>query len=838
MSNQPAFNFEENADNQTHGQPLSTFLESAYRRYAILTILDRALPDARDGLKPVQRRILYAMGDMGLRHDLPHKKSARIVGEVLGKYHPHGDSAVYDAMVRMAQDFSMRYPLVDGQGNYGSMDGDSAAAMRYTEARLTHLGETVLTNLEEDTVDWRPNFDGSLNEPVVLPTRFPNLLLNGSAGIAVGMSTNILPHNLGEVCDAVMYVAQNWDKRKKIGVDDLMKFIPGPDLPTGGLLYRYRTEDGVRTDMIRQAYETGRATLVVQAKADIQDIGGGKSEIIITELPYQVQKNTILERVAASKEKFAGLTDARDESDYKGMRVVFEVARGADPREVLERLLTYTQMRSSLSYNAMALVRDENNVTSPNYITLKDFLTIFIQHRLEVITRRSKYQLERAEKRLHIVQGLLKALSAIDEVIAIIRHSRTVETAKANLMKKLDLSPEQAQAILDMPLRRLAALERKKLEDEEQELLAHIKELKTILGSEKKRLEVVVAETQEIKNSFADPRRTIIIDAEEGHEASVTVAELSAPTEAQVIVVDQDNLYREDAKGYRDNFQTGKPSIRAVSVPLLKTTLEPSETLLMVSSKGRLWHGGAGRLPQKVNFDTLGLEKDEQIVGIGAADPDLLLVMGTRHGLVKRVKIEDCINSSEGSWSQIIGLNGVNGHRDEVLFATVASDEAHILLCTAGDAKTPARMLRFPANAVNPQATPSARGVAGIKLLEDQLVCGAVIEPAQLKKGMVVIVSQRGYAKRVALDEFPVQGRGGQGVQCLKASPSAGGAAGFAVGAPKDHVDVFSTRNKRLRLGIDELPAAARAALGSDLGAKYAGGKLFAEDAVAGVVIL
>src|SRR5512133_3481116 len=457
----------ENNELMTQEQPLDRYMEEAYRRYAVLTILDRALPDVRDGMKPVQRRILYAMGDMNLNSSSPHKKSARVVGEVLGKYHPHGDQSVYDAMVRMAQDFSMRMPLVDGQGNYGSIDGDGAAAMRYTEARLAALGEAMQDDLEKNTVDWRPNFDGSLREPTVLPTRFPNLLINGATGIAVGMSTSILPHNLGEVCDAVVFMAKNWSRRDKIKVAELMKFIPGPDLPTGGLLYRYRVgSDEKKVDMIQRGYETGSSTMVCQARADIQDIGGGKSEIIVTELPFQVQKTTILERIAASRERFNGITDVRDESDFNGMRIVFEVARGSDPEEVLGRLLSYTAMRVSLSYNALALVVDDEGKASPRNLTLRDMLEEFICHRLHVITRRSKYELDKAEARLHILEGLLKALSKIDAVIDTIRKSDTTEAARQNLMKRFKLSEIQAQAILDMPLRRLAALERQKLEEE------------------------------------------------------------------------------------------------------------------------------------------------------------------------------------------------------------------------------------------------------------------------------------------------------------------------------------------------------------------------------------
>src|SRR5512146_2081410 len=572
----------------TQEQPLDRYMEEAYRRYAVLTILDRALPDVRDGMKPVQRRILYAMGDMNLNSTSPHKKSARVVGEVLGKYHPHGDQSVYDAMVRMAQDFSMRMPLVDGPGNYGSIDGDGPAAMRYTEARLSALGEAMLEDLEKDTVDWRPNFDGSLREPTVLPTRFPNMLVNGAAGIAVGMSTNILPHNLGEVCDAVVFLAKNWLRRKKVKVAELMKYIPGPDLPTGGLLYRYRVSDEKKQDMIQKAYETGNATLVCQAKADIQDIGGGKAEIIVTELPFQVQKTTILERLAASRERFAGITDVRDESDFNGMRVVFEVARGTDPEEVLGRLFSYTAMRVSLSYNALALVVDDEGKASPHNLTLRDMLEEFVCHRLHVITRRSKWELDKAEARLHILEGLRKALAKIDAVIDTIRESANAEEARGNLMKRFKLSEVQAQAILDMPLRRLAALERQKLEDERKELVDRVKNLKEILASEERRLSVITEETLDIKSRFADPRRTVIVDAEEGHTARVTVADLVVPTETQLVLISQNGIQRVNAKGYRDTTATrNKPTARAVEFPIARVTVEPEESVALFTNKGR-----------------------------------------------------------------------------------------------------------------------------------------------------------------------------------------------------------------------------------------------------------
>lgn len=816
-------------------QPLDRYMEEAYRRYAVLTILDRALPDARDGLKPVQRRILYAMGDMNLNSTTPHRKSARVVGEVLGKYHPHGDQSVYDAMVRLAQDFSMRMPLIDGQGNYGSIDGDGAAAMRYTEARLTALGEGMLEDLEKNTVDWRPNFDGSLREPIVLPTRFPNLLVNGATGIAVGMSTNILPHNLGEVCDAVVFLAKNWSRRDKIKVTELMKYIPGPDLPTGGLLYRYRANgEEKKVDMIQRAYETGNSTLVCQAKADIQEIGGGKAEIIVTELPYQVQKTTILERIAASRERFSGITDVRDESDFNGMRVVFEVARGTNPQEVLNKLLSYTAMRASLSYNALALVVDDDGKASPRNMTLADMLREFIRHRLKVIIRRSQYELDRAEARLHILEGLLKALSKIDAVIDTIRKSENTDTARANLMKRFKLTEVQAQAILDMPLRRLAALEQKKLEDERNELVARVKNLREILASEERRLAVVTEETTEIKSRYADKRRTVIVEAEEGHQAQVTVADLVMPTETQLVMITQNGVNRVNARGYRDTAATrGKPSARAVEFALARVTVEPEENVALITNLGRVWQGNAGRIKLQSTFAEMGLRGSERIIGVGAVRPGHKLVLVTKSGNVKRVNVEDMNGRTDGNWGAMIGLSGQD---DEVVLAGTAPEEAQIIVCTAGSAKTPPRALRFESSAVNPQATPSAKGVTAMKMMDDPIIGGALVTP-ELMKGFAILVTNKGHVKRVSLHEFPVQGRGGQGVQLWKLTASTGMVSGFTVvSAAQGDIDIFSTRGKRLRLAVKDIPKVTRATKGAELKGLIKSADLFGNEDIAGVV--
>ncbi|OUC08892.1 DNA gyrase subunit A, partial [Litorilinea aerophila] len=474
-------------------------MQSAYLDYAMSVIVARALPDVRDGLKPVHRRILYAMyRDLGLTHDKPHKKSARIVGEVLGKYHPHGDSAVYDAMVRMAQDFSLRYPLIDGQGNFGSIDGDNAAAMRYTEARLAEISNLMVADLEKDTVDWHDNFDNSLLEPDILPATLPNLLVNGASGIAVGMATNIPPHNLREVIDALAYMIDHYDRVDEMGVDELLQFIQGPDFPTGGILYRYRqdTKGEENLDVIAQGYSVGKARLVVQAKAHFEEMSRGRSRIVVTELPYQTNKVSLLERIASLVRdgKLEGITDLRDESDRTGMRIVIELTRNADPKDVLADLFKYTPLQQTFGMQMLALVDGE-----PRTLSLKRMLHLFIQHRQEIVRRRSEYDLARARERAHILEGLLRALDILDEVIDTIRRSRSVETARNNLVKNFGFTVTQAQAILDMQLRRLAALERRRLQDEYKELQQRIRYLEELLADLGKMLAVIKEELLAIR---------------------------------------------------------------------------------------------------------------------------------------------------------------------------------------------------------------------------------------------------------------------------------------------------------------------------------------------------
>jgi DNA gyrase subunit A len=790
---------------------LTTDLEQAYFEYAVETITDRALPRVEDGLKPVQRRILYAMHDMGLRHDRPHKKSARIVGEAMGKYHPHGDQSVYMAMVRMAQDFAMRHPLIDGQGNFGSIDGDSPAAMRYTEARLAEIAQFMLQDIDQDTVDFMDNFDGSLQEPSILPAALPNLLVNGATGIAVGMATNIPPHNLGEICDALVYVAQHWRKRDQITVDDLLKIVPGPDFPTGGVIYRFRDDGtGEMLDTIRAAYETGRGRIVTQARVDIEDIGGGKVNIVVTELPYAVQKSTVLERIAREVRdgRISGVTDLRDESDHEGMRAVIEVSRVADAREVLESVLSRSQLRETFGVNALALVSERSNgdvVVRPQRLSLHNMLVYFVEHRLNVIVRRSKYELARREERLHIVEGLLKALDVIDEVIDTIRRSRTAETAEVNLIRKFRFTERQAQAILSMQLRRLAALERRKLADEEEELKARIKYLKGLLASEPRRLQVIVEESQALKEKFATPRKTVILVDEKPGDTIVTEAELARPDGPQMLVISTQSFQRNDVKGFSYRVKAGTTA-RAVEAHRLHLLTQPDDVVVLVSRLGRAWWGAVGRLPRAAEPQELGLDKNDQVVGMGVLSPKAYLVVGTLDGQVKRVKTEDVQSSVEASWSTIVGLSGKG---DRVLFAGVGGDEAEVLFFTAS------RAIRFSAREVNPQATPSARGVAGIKVRRgDRLLGGAVISDPKAKMG-VVVISQTGYVKRVPLGEFPAQGRGGQGVQLLNPTKATGPVIAAAAGPMAGAVDLVSADGKRQRL--DQVPVENRANRGSKL---------------------
>jgi DNA gyrase subunit A len=769
--------------------------------YAMDTILDRALPDVRDGLKPVQRRIIFAMGqDLGLRHNRPHKKSARVVGEVLGKYHPHGDQSVYDAMVRMAQDFSMRDPLVDGQGNFGSIDGDSAAAMRYTEVRLTQLAELALQDIDKDTVRWQPNFDDSLQEPTVLPSVVPNLLLNGSSGIAVAMATNVPPHNLGELCEALVYMAGRWKERESITVDELLQYVKGPDFPTGGLAFRFRDNGGSSLDdIIRDMYESGQGRLIMQARVHVEPLGAGKHNIVVTELPYTVQKTTVMERIGTEVRngRIEGVSDVRDESDHEGMRLVVETSRGHDPNKVLEGLLQYSQLRETFGAQILALVPTPDGMR-PQYLSLREALAHFIAHRLVVIERRSRHEREKRQARLHIVDGLLIALDAIDDVIATIKKSRTRDSAKNNLQRQYKLSEAQSSAIVAMPLGNLASLEVKKLKDEQKDLKARIKELNRLIKSESARLDVMVEETNKIKEQFATPRRTLILDKEEHVGEMVTATDL---TESQIVTIYDDDAERRDCPGYADRGMTGLTS-RRTSVPVGRWYAEPHERVLMVAADGEGWHAPVTQVD-------VAAVRGKKIVGGGILREGVEhVVIVTRLGKVKRIKLDD-LPTSVASWARVIGLK----KGDEVLAAGVDSgDEGQVMIFTRKG-----QAIRFKIGDVNPQQSSSARGVAAIKIgKNDELIAAEIFDPETA--GHVVIVSEKGWIKRVAMDEWPVQGRAGKGVQSLGITKTTGDVTAAAVTRADDnYVDMVTEDGRRVRVKYELLPEANRRHRGEEL---------------------
>ncbi|HEY1407816.1 MAG TPA: DNA topoisomerase (ATP-hydrolyzing), partial [Promineifilum sp.] len=615
-------------------------MRESYLNYAMSVIVSRALPDARDGLKPVQRRILYAMYDMGLRPDTPFKKSARVVGEVLGKYHPHGDQPVYEAMVRLAQDFSMRYMLVDGQGNFGSIDGDAAAAMRYTEARMSLMGFDLLQDIEKDTIDFEPNFDDSLKEPTVLPATVPNLLVNGASGIAVGMATSIPPHNLIEVVNALIYMIDNWKNLDDITVTDLMRFIQGPDFPTGGLIVRQKQGEDEK-DEITSAYATGKGRVVVRARAHIEQMGRNKSRIIITELPYQVNKTNLLGRIADLHRdgKLEGLTDLRDESDRRGLRIIIETTRTVEAEAVLADLFRLTPLQTTFSISLLALVNNE-----PRVLTLKQALRFYVEHRLVVVRRRSEYELAKARQRAHILAGLLVALDHLDEVIDLIRRSRSADTAKTNLMEKFKLTDVQAQAILDMQLRRLAALERKKIQDEYKEKLALIKDLEKLLARPELMRQQVKSELQEVSERFGDKRRTQIVSA--SGDGVVSTTGLLPDSQVWIMIGEKGTV--------------GRTSSQSIPAMPRKPTEQPSallrantrDTIYLVSSSGkavglpvhRVSEGeGVGEGSPWADLTPLGRTDHlaAAFVMPGENSTEGYIFLTTLAGVVKRVRLTD-----------------------------------------------------------------------------------------------------------------------------------------------------------------------------------------------------
>ena len=730
---------------------IDTEMQQSYLDYAMSVIVARALPDARDGLKPVQRRILYAMYDMGIRADSAYKKSARIVGEVLGKYHPHGDSAVYEAMARMAQDFSMRTLLVDGQGNFGSVDGDPPAAMRYTEARLTSAALDILFDLHKDTVEFNPNFDDTLTEPNVLPAALPNLLVNGATGIAVGMATSIPPHNLGEVIDAILYMISRWEKLDDIDVETLMKFVQGPDFPTGGLIVL----DNEDENPIESAYGSGRGRITVRAKAHVEEMERGKSRIIVTELPYMVNKSSLIERIAnlARDGYLEGLSDLRDESDRQGMRIVLEMTKNADPDLVLSELYKRTPMQNTFSINLLALVNGE-----PRTLTLKQALRVYVEHRLEVIKKRAQFDLDKAKARAHILEGYLVALKNLDEIIKIIRAASDVEVARKKLMKRYKLTEIQATAILDMQLRRLAALERKKIETEYKEVSATIKELTKLLKSPKLMRGVVAEELTKVKAQYADRRRTQVIDVKGGKSSTSVRAADVMPQQQVWVGVTVDGLVSRTT-------DEKEPKHSGHDAPRWLVKASTSDTIYFVSRSGRAAAVAVHVIPtaDKLTEGTLfsrvtPLQDSDTLAAVftlpsrkSSLPEETCVLTTTKWGMIKK----SLISELPGPSAQTFVLVRVNEGDRLIEVGLTDNKTKQILLVTAQG-----MAIRFKEDDVRPMGLVAA-GVNGMKLDDTDEVVGVEIIPAA---GDLFLLASDGNAKRVPEKDFPIQGRYGKGV--------------------------------------------------------------------------
>ena len=785
-------------------------MRTAYLDYAMSVIVARALPDARDGLKPVQRRILYAMHDMGLRPGSQYKKSARIVGEVLGKYHPHGDAAVYEAMARMAQDFSMRYTLVDGQGNFGSIDGDPPAAMRYTEARLTRPAEEMLGDIDKNTVNFGDNFDGSLQEPEVLPAKLPSLLLNGATGIAVGMATNIPPHNLGELAGAIGYLIDRYDAVDDVTIEELMQFVKGPDFPTGGLI--------VGAEGILSAYATGKGRVVMRAAAHIEEMSGNRSRIVITEIPYQVNKSALLERIAelAREGRIDDIADLRDESDRRGMSIVVELKRGAQPRKVLNRLFKYTALQSTFGVQLLALVADETGKSEPRLLSLKRALQIYVEHRRTVITRRTQFELEKARQRAHILEGLLSALANLDAVIKTIRESKDADAAKTNLIERFKLTEAQAQAILDMQLRRLAALERQKVEEEHKQALEQIAYLEDLLANPKKILALIQSDMAELAEKYGDARRTKIV-----HDAPEELKDEDlVPDETVLIsITERGYIKRVAAKEYRTQSRGGKgvtgQSLREEDEVMFLFPARSLDTVLFFSDKGKVYSEKVYQIPEAGRADkgvaltnVLAIASGEQVTAalpVSSFEAANYCIMATRSGRIKRVEM------SELSAVRPSGLIAINLDDGDVLgWAKMTTGGQEIILITEKG-----QALRYEETAVRAMGRPAA-GVTAMNLEDgDYIVSMDVVDP----EADLLVVTANGYGKRTPLEEYAPKGRATMGVTTIaqKSLDVTGRIMAARVVREEDHLTVISANGQAIRLKVQDVRQAGRATMGTRL---------------------
>jgi len=771
-------------------------MKQSYTRYAMSVIVGRALPDVRDGLKPVHRRILYAMLDQGMQPDRNYQKCAATVGEVIKSYHPHGDSAVYDTLVRMAQDFSLRYPLVDGQGNFGSVDGDPPAAYRYTESRLSHIAMELLRDIEQETVDFADTFDGSTQEPTVLPCVIPNLLANGSQGIAVGMATNIPPHNIGELCDAVIALIEN----PEVGWADLMKLVPGPDFPTGGLI--------LGTSGIREAYETGRGSVTMQARAVIEPMDRGGDAILVTEIPYQVNKATLVAQIAKlyRDKAIEGISDMRDESDQSGMRIVIELRRDANPNVVLNQLYKHTQMRQNFGIIMLALVDRQ-----PKVMGLKELLQEFVKHRQEVIVRRTQYQLRKAEERAHILEGFRIVLDNLDAVIALIRRSANREEARKGLIEKFGLSDAQSQAVLNMQLGQLTRLDQDKIEAEYQELLKKIEYLNGILADPRKVLFLIQEDMRQIKKDYGDERRTVIHAKE---AADISIEDLIAEEE-MIITITRDgyikrlpiDTYRTQGRGGRGVIALTKKEQDSVADVIVATT---HHTILFFTNRGRVYQlkayqiPAAGRQSRGTAMVNLLLVEKDELVTATVLVPDFkregLLFMTTRRGVVKKTDLAQFdTRLSKG----IIAIN-LNDD-DELRWVEFIQGDSDIILGTRQGMS-----IRFPDSDVRCMGRPAA-GVRGVSLGKDDCVIGMdVVRP----NAELLVVSERGYGKRTKLDQYRVQSRGGKGIITMRVTEKNGPVVDLRVVEADDELLVITKSGIIIRQRVANISVVGRSTQG------------------------
>ncbi|MBE3599651.1 MAG: DNA gyrase subunit A [Limnochordaceae bacterium] len=769
-------------------------MRRSYIDYAMSVIVDRALPDVRDGLKPVQRRILHAMSEMGLRPDRPFRKSAAVVGEVVGKYHPHGDAPVYEAMVRMAQDFNYRYPLVQGHGNYGSIDGDPPAAMRYTEARLSRIAMEMLRDIEKETVDFVPNYDGTQQQPAVLPARIPNLLINGASGIAVGMATNIPPHNLGEIIDALVLLIDHPDASD----EQLLRIVKGPDFPGGAII--------MGTEGIKEAYLTGRGHIRVRARLSAEPMGGGRTRIVVTELPYMVNKAALIAKIAdlVREHRIEGISEVRDESDREGLRIAIELRRDAQPQVVINRLFKHTQLEDTFGVILLALVNGK-----PEVLTLRQALRHYLDFQLEVVTRRTRFDLEKARDRLHIVEGLLIALDHIDEIIALIRSSEDEGAARQALMERFSLSEQQANAILEMQLRRLTGLERGKLEQERAELVKTVERLSAILGDVDELYRLIKTELLEIRQRFADPRRTEITE----EQPEVSEDDLVALEDIVITLTHNGYIKRQPTSTYRNQRRGGR-GVTAMATRdedfaehLFVATTHTQ--VLLFTDRGKMYHLKGREIPEASRgargtsiYNLLPMPSDESVaaaIAVTDFDQGRYLFMATRNGIVKKTPLSEFATNRQG-------IIACNLDDDDRLVGVMLTEGSHeILLVTRRG-----QAARFNEADVRPMGR-AARGVIGVRLDEGDYV---VAMDAARRGADVLIVTERGYGKRTPVEEYRLTRRGGKGVRAIGQSPRNGPVAGMKVVEDDDELMVISARGIMIRLRVSDVSRQGRGARG------------------------